>query len=154
MNSLELSDVLGSQNTVYKVVDSELGSALASGHYYVHYRPGEFVKAPEGTKFFVFVSLAYAEDFVGKHIRLQIWRATARGLDVPPRRIGDSTYSIDILDFRRTKNRGKSYGIFAGHRTPRGTLWADELWLDDCISYRSGDLVAGTRELFHARLRT
>ena len=63
----------------------------------MHYRPGEFVKAPEGTKFFVFESLEYADEFVGKNIRLQIWKATAKGLDVPPRRIGDrpiqSTFS-------------------------------------------------------------
>ena len=53
MIGFESSDVFGSQNTVYKVVDSGLGSALARGHFYVHYRPGEFVAAPAGTKFFV-----------------------------------------------------------------------------------------------------
>jgi hypothetical protein len=35
MNEFELSDVVGSQITVYKVVDSDLGSALASGDYCV-----------------------------------------------------------------------------------------------------------------------
>ena len=151
MIGFESSDVFGSQSTVYKVVDSELGSALASGDYYVHYRPGKFVKAPAGTKFFVFESLEYAEDFAWKKIRLQIWKATARGLDVPPRRIGDPTHSIDILDFWRTNNRGKSYGMLAGYGTPRGTLWADELRLDECIV--SHDLVPSTREpMFHARL--
>jgi hypothetical protein len=143
MIGFESSDVFGTQNTVYKVVDSELGSALASGDYYVHYRPGKFVKAPAGTKFFVFESLEYAEDFAWKKIRLQIWKATARGLDVPPRRIGDPTHSIDILDFWRTNNRGKSYGMLAGYRTPRGTLWADELRLDERIlSYRSVEMPA------------
>lgn len=109
----------------------------------MHYRPGEFVKAPEGTKFFVFESLEYADEFVGKNIRLQIWKATAKGLDVPPRRIGDPTHSIDILDFWRTNNRGKSYGLFAGYRKPRGTLWADELRLDErIVSYRSVEMPA------------
>ena len=143
MIGFELSDTVDSQNTVYKVVDAGLGSALASGNFYVHYRPGEFVKAPEGTKFFVFESLEYADEFVGKNIRLQIWKATAKGLDVPPRRIGDPTHSIDILDFWRTNNRGKSYGLFAGYRTPRGTLWADELRLDErIVSYRSVEMPA------------
>ena len=119
---------------VFKAVDSGLGSALARGQYYVHYRPGEFVKAPPGTKFFVFASLEYAEEFVRKNIPLQIWRATARGLESPPRRIGDPTHSIDMLDFWQTNNRGQSYGIFAGYRTPAGTLWADELRLDEYIS--------------------
>ena len=32
----------------------------------MHYRPGEFVKAPEGTMFFVFESLEYADEFVGR----------------------------------------------------------------------------------------
>jgi hypothetical protein len=153
MEGFEVSDVFGSENTVYKVVDSELGSALASGNYYVHYRPGEFVKAPQGTKFFVFESLEYAKDFVQTDIRLQIWRATAKGLDVAPRRIGDPTHSIDISDFWQTNRRGESYGIFAGHRTPRGTLWADELRLDECIVSR--DIVPLTREpMFHSRLLT
>ena len=143
MIGFELSDSVDSQNTVYKVVDASLGSALASGNFYVHYRPGEFVKAPEGTKFFVFESLEYADEFVGKNIRLQIWNATEKGLDVSPRRIGDPTHSIDILDFWRTNNRGKSYGMLAGYRTPRGTLWADELRLDECIvSYRSVEMPA------------
>ena len=152
MIGFESSDVFGSQNTVYKVVDSGLGSALARGHFYVHYRPGEFVAAPAGTKFFVFESLEYAEDFAWKNIGLQIWKATARGLDVPPRRIGDPTHSIDMLDFWQTKNRGKSYGMLAGYRTPRGTLWADELRLDECIV--SHDLMPSTGEpMFHGRLR-
>jgi hypothetical protein len=133
MIGFESSGVSGSQNTVYKVVDFSLGSALASGEYYIRYRPGEFVKAPAGTKFFVFQLLEYAEEFVRKKVRLQIWKATARGLDVPPRRIGDPTHSIDMLDFWQTNNRGKSYGMLAGYRTPRGTLWADELRLDECI---------------------
>jgi hypothetical protein len=151
MIGFESSHVSGSQNTVYKVVDSDLGSALATGDYYVHYRPGEFVKAPAGTKFFVFESLEYAEEFVRKKVRLQIWKATARGLDVPPRRIGDPTHSIDMLDFWQTNHRGKSYGMLAGYRTPRGTLWADELRLDECIVFP--DLVSLTREpTFHARL--
>jgi hypothetical protein len=152
MNEFELSDVVGSQITVYKVVDSDLGSALASGDYYVRYRPGEFVKAPTGTKFFVFESSEYAEDFMGRNVHLQIWKATAKGLHLAPRRTGDPTHSIDILDFWRTNNRGESYGLFAGHRTPRGTLWADELRLDECIV--SHDVVPLTREpIFHARLR-
>jgi hypothetical protein len=80
MNGFDLSDVVNSQTTVYKVVDSGLGSASASGDFYVRYRPGEFVKAPTGTKFFVFESLEYAEDFVGRNLRLQIWKATAKRL--------------------------------------------------------------------------
>ena len=152
MIRFKLSDAVRSQNTVYKVVDSGLGSALARGNFYVHYRPGEFVKAHEGTKFFVFDSLEYAADFARKYIPLQIWKATARGLDIPPRRIGDPTHSIDMLDFWQTNNRGKSYGLFAGYRTPPGTLWADELRLDECIV--SYDLEALTAEaIFHARLR-
>jgi hypothetical protein len=153
MEGFDVSNLFASESTVYKVVDSELGSALASGDYYVHYRPGEFVKAPEGTKFFVFESLEYAEDFVQNHIRLQIWRATAKGLDVAPRRIGDPTHSVDISDFWQTNRRGRSFGILAGHRTPRGTLWADELRLDECIV--SHDLVPLPREpMFHSRLLT
>ena len=62
------------------------------------------------------------------------------------------THSIDMLDFWQTNNRGKSYGLFAGYRTPPGTLWADELRLDECIV--SYDLEALTAEaIFHARLR-
>ena len=142
------------ERTVYKVVDCQLGSCLASGKYYVQYQWGEFVTAPEGTKFFVFESFDYAEEFRQRRGD-QIWRATARGVCRAPARIGDPTHSIDILDFWQTNRRGKSYGIFAGHRTPPGTLWAEELRLDECISpHFSGDLVAFTREpVFHARLR-
>ena len=148
----ELSGAIGSQNTVYKVVDARLGSVLARGNFYVHYRPGEFVRAPEGTKFFVFKSLEYAVDFLRKKVYLQVWKATARGLDVPPSRIGDPTHSIDMLDFWQTNNRGKSYGMFAGYPTPPGTLWADELRLDEYIIAQ--DVMPVTSELvFHARLR-
>jgi hypothetical protein len=77
----------------------------------------ESLKALPGTKFFVFASLEHAEEFVRKNVPLQIWTATARGLESPPRRIGDPTHSIDILDFWQTNNRGQSYGVFAGYRT-------------------------------------
>ena len=148
----------GAKNTfsdeqiVYKVVDSRLGSCLASGTYYVQYRPGEFVTAPEGTKFFVFESLHEAEEF-RQRFTDQIWRATARGVSRPPTRIGDPTHSIDILDFWRTNNRGKSYGMFAGHRTPRGTLWADAIRLDECVAHFPVEMFCA-EPTFHAWLRT
>ena len=69
----------------YKVVDSELGSCLASGRFYVHYRPGEFVAAPKGTKFFVFESLEHANELRNSDYSWQTWKATARGLYLPRR---------------------------------------------------------------------
>ena len=157
MKKFEQQNVPGNEETVYKVVDAELGSALASGDYYVRYRPGEFVRARQGTKFFVFASLEYAQEFVQKDIRLQIWRATARGLDPAARRIGDPKYSCEMQDFWRIHNVGRSFGFLVGHRTPRGTLWADELRLDECISSHPVvmDFVPlRTEPMFHARLRT
>ena len=120
--------------------------------YYVQYRPGEFVTAPEGTKFFVFESLHQAEEFMQRPTD-QIWRATARGVSRPPTRIGDPTHAIDILDFWQTNNRGKSYGFFAGHRTPRGTLWADAIRLDECVAYFPMEMLSAAPS-FHAWLRT
>jgi hypothetical protein len=137
--------------TVYKVVDSRLGSCLASGKYYVQYRAGEFVTAPEGTKLFVFASLQQANEF-RQRLTDQIWRATATGVSVPPNRIGDPTHSIDILDFWQTNNRRKSYGLFAGHRTPPGTLWADSIRLDECVAYFPVEMFRA-EPIYHAQLR-
>jgi hypothetical protein len=145
-------EMFSDEQIVYKVVDSRLGSCLASGKYYVQYRSGEFVAAPEGTKFFAFESLRQAEEF-RQRFTDQIWRATARGVSTPPARIGDPTHALDILDFWQTNNRGKSYGIFAGHRTPRGTLWADAIRLDECVAHFPLETF-GTAPTFHARLRT
>jgi hypothetical protein len=106
-----LEDRLSDEQVVYKVVDSQLGSCLASGTYYVQYRSGEFVTARDGTKFFAFESLEHAVEFRQRSTD-QIWRATARGVSRFPRRIGDPTHAIDILDFWQTNRRGRSYGIF------------------------------------------
>ena len=147
----DLENRLSDEQVVYKVVDSQLGSCLASGTYYVQYRSGEFVTAPDGTKFFVFESLEHAEEFRQRSTD-QIWRATARGVSRPPRRIGDPTHAIDILDFWQTNRRGRSYGIFAGYRTPRGTLWADAIRLDECLVHSPLEICASV-PTFTARLR-
>ena len=63
--------------------------------------------------------------------------ATARGLCSSARRIGDARHSIDIEDFWRVHNIGRSYGFFGGYRTPPGTLWADAIRLMN-VFRRSG----------------
>ena len=149
--------MFGSQNTVYKWSIPDSGSALASGDYYVRYRPGEFVKAPPGTKFFVFASLEYAEEFVQEEHSSANLESHRKRAGPPARRIGDPKYSCEMQDFWRIHNVGRSFGFLVGHRTPRGTLWADELRLDECISSHPVvmDFVPlRTEPMFHARLRT
>jgi hypothetical protein len=121
------------QHKVYKVVHFKLRSCIAVGSYCVRYRVGEFITAPEGTKFFVFDSLSHADDFMHLDPDFRVWRATARGLYSPPRRVGYPQHSVDIEDFWRAHNSDRSYGILAGRRTPFGTLWADEIRLDACL---------------------
>jgi hypothetical protein len=132
------------EHKVYKVVHFGLWSCVAVGSYRVRYRVGEFIAAPKGTKFFVFDSLilsyrladaeravvTYADDFMHLDPDFRIWRATARGLPSAEHRVGDPKHSVDIEDFWRVYNRGSSYGVLVGHRTPSGTLWADEIRLD------------------------
>jgi hypothetical protein len=92
---------------------------------------GEFVTAPEGTKFFVFDSLEHADDFTRLDSDLRIWRATARGLSSADRRVCHPKETVDIEDFWRVHNSGGSYGVLEGRRAPSGTFWADEVRLDE-----------------------
>jgi len=121
------------EHKVYKVVHFGLWSCVAVGSYCVRYRVGEFITPPKGTKFFVFDSLTYADDFMHLDPDFRIWRATARGLSSAERRVGDPKHSVDIEDFWRVHNSGSSYGVLVGHRTPSGTFWADEIRLDACL---------------------
>jgi hypothetical protein len=121
------------EHVVYKVVDSALRSCIAVRRYSVQYYCGKFIRAPEGTKFFVFGSLMCAEDFKQRDPDFWIWSATARGLSSPAGRITDPRHSVDIEDFWRVHNSGRSYGVLGGRRTPSGTLWADEIRLDTRI---------------------
>jgi hypothetical protein len=116
--------------SVYKVVDRGLRSCIAVGRYDLQYMVGEFVKAPEGTKIFVFESLKRAAEYKRRDSSFQIWSATAIGLYSPAGRITDPKYSVDIQDFWQVHNSGRSYGFLSGRRTPSGTLWADAIRLD------------------------
>jgi hypothetical protein len=118
------------EHKVYKVVTCNLESCVAVGLFHVRYVVGQFIKAPEGTKFFVFDSLTDADEFVHLHPDFRLWSVTAKGLHSAKRRVGDPTHSVDMEDFWKVYNRGRSYGILEGHRTPSGTLWADEVRLD------------------------
>jgi hypothetical protein len=119
------------EHKVFKVVNVHLRSSLSLPSYSVYYRVGEFIRAPEGTKFFVFDSLEHADDFRRLELDLRIWRATARGLSAADRRVCHPKERVDIEDFWRVHNSGGSYGVFGGRRAPSGTLWADEVRLDE-----------------------
>jgi len=119
------------EHKVFKVVNIHLCSSLSLGFYSVRYRVGKFITAPEGTKFFVFDSLEHADDFMRLDPDLRIWRATARGLSSADRRVCHPKERVDIEDFWRVHNSGGSYGVLGGRRTPSGTLWADEVRLDE-----------------------
>ncbi|HEY5770311.1 MAG TPA: hypothetical protein VIS71_10745 [Terrimicrobium sp.] len=119
------------EHKVFKVVDTHLRSSLSLPSYSVCYRVGEFIRAPEGTKFFVFDSLEHADDFMRLDPDLRIWRATARGLSPADRRVCHPKERVDIEDFWRVHNSGGSYGVLGGRRVPSGTLWADEVRLDE-----------------------
>jgi hypothetical protein len=158
VKELNLATVFVNEQTVYKVLNSARGSCLARGQYYVHYLWGEFIRAPEGTKFFVFESLVNAEDFRQRDADFRIWRATARGLYSPAGRIGDPKYSSEIEDFWRNNKSGRSYSALVGRRTPPGTLWADEIRLDEYIVREQPDTDGvcppPTRPVPQARLHT
>ena len=119
------------EHKVFKVVNVHLRSSLSLPSYSVYYRVGEFIRAPEGTKFFVFDSLEHADDFRRLDPDLRIWRATARGLSAADRRVCHQKRASDIEDFWRVHNSGGSYGVLGGRRAPSGTLWADEVRLDE-----------------------
>jgi hypothetical protein len=121
-------DASVNKHKVYKVVNCHLRSCVAVGLFFVRYVVGEFIKAPEGTKFFVFDSLTHADEFMHLDPDFRLWRATARGLHSAKRRVGDPTHSVDMEDFWKVHNSGRSYGILG--RTPSATLWADEVRLD------------------------
>ena len=76
-------------------------------------------------------SLEHADDFMRLDPDLRIWRATARGLSSADRRVCHPKERVDIEDFWRVHNSGGSYGVLGGRRTPSGTLWADEVRLDE-----------------------
>ena len=128
--SPELATADSDDYKVYKVVGHGLRSCIAVGRYDLQYLVGEFVKAPEGTKIFVFESLTCAAEYKQRDYCFQIWRATAIGLYSPAGRITDPKYSVDIQDFWQVHNSGGSYGFLSGRRTPSGTLWADAIRLD------------------------
>ena len=115
----EQRDAFINEQEVFKVVDCYLQSCSAVGAYRVQFRLGEFVTAPLGTKFFVFESLMHAKDFRKSDLHLCIFRATARGLCSSVRRIGDARHSIDIEDFWRVHNIGRSVRFL--RRIPNAT---------------------------------
>ena len=119
------------EHKVFKVVNIHLCSSLSLPSYSVYYRVGEFIRAPEGTKLFVFDSLEHAVDFMRLDPDLRIFRATARGLSSADRRVCHPKESVDIEDFWRVHNSGGAYGVLGGVRAPSGTLWADEVRLDE-----------------------
>jgi hypothetical protein len=119
------------EHEVFKVVNSRRCSCLSLGCYSVQYRVGTFVRAPQGTKFFVFDSLEHADAFMRLDPDLRIWRATVRGLSTADRTVCEPRERVDIEDFWRVHNGGGSYGVLEGRRTPSGTLWADEVRLDE-----------------------
>jgi hypothetical protein len=121
------------EHEVFKVVDSRRCSCLSLGCYSVHYQTGRFIRAPEGTKFFVFDSLEHAYDFKRLNRDLRVWKATARGLSAADRTVCDPKERVDIEDYWRVHNGGGSYGILEGRRTPFGTFWADEVRLDERV---------------------
>jgi hypothetical protein len=139
LSNPEQSDAFINEQEVFKVVDCYLRSCSAVGAYSVQFRLGEFVAAPAGTKFFVFESLIHAKNFRNKDLHLCIFGATARGLCSAARRISDARHSIDIEDFWRVHNIGRSYGVLGGYRTPPGTLWADAIRLDECLCAAVGE---------------
>jgi hypothetical protein len=117
------------EHEVFKVVNSRRCSCLSLGCYSVQYRVGTFVRAPQGTKFFVFDSLEHADAFMRLDPDLRIWRATARGLSTADRTVCEPRERESIL---------RTFGEFTMAVAPTVSWKAAEHHRAHCGRTRSG----------------